>query len=76
MYPSHWGLQASPFRGCLDARSFYQSPTHDEALARLFFLVEQRRRLGLLMGPAGSGKSLLLEVLAQQLRRAGHAVAA
>jgi type II secretory pathway predicted ATPase ExeA len=75
MYPSHWGLRESPFRGCLDPRSFYQSPTHDEALARLFFLVEQRRRLGLLMGPAGSGKSLLLEVFAQQLRRAGHAVA-
>jgi general secretion pathway protein A len=75
MYPSHWGLRESPFRGCLDPRSFYQSPTHDEALARLFFLVERRRRLGLLMGPAGSGKSLLLEVFAQQLRRAGHAVA-
>jgi type II secretory pathway predicted ATPase ExeA len=75
MYPSHWGLQKSPFRGCLDPRAFYQSPTHDEALARLFFLVEQRRRLGLLMGPAGSGKSLLLEVAAQQLCRAGKAVA-
>jgi len=47
---------------------FYESPTHEEALARLHFLVDQRRRLGLLMGPAGSGKSLLLEVFANQTR--------
>jgi general secretion pathway protein A len=71
MYPSHWGLTASPFRNCLDPRYFYQSPTHEEALARLSFLVEQHRRLGLLMGPEGSGKSLLLEVFADTLRRGG-----
>jgi type II secretory pathway predicted ATPase ExeA len=68
MYQAHWGLQESPFRGNLDPKSFYQSPTHEEALARLNFLVDQRRRLGLLVGPSGSGKSLLLEVFAQQLR--------
>jgi general secretion pathway protein A len=75
MYQAHWGLRESPFRGCLDPKSFYQSPTHDEALARLCFLVEQHRRLGLLIGPAGSGKSLLLEVFADQLRRQGRPVA-
>ncbi len=71
----HWGLQQSPFRSCLDPRFFHQSPTHEEALARLHFLVEQRHRLGLLMGPSGSGKSLLLEVFAEQLRRSGRAMA-
>jgi type II secretory pathway predicted ATPase ExeA len=75
MYQSHWGLCQSPFRGCLNSQFFYQSPTHSEALARLHFLVEQQRRLGLLMGPSGSGKSLLLEVFAQQLRRSGRPVA-
>jgi len=75
MYQSHWGLQESPFRSCLDPRFFYHSPTHEEALARLHFLVEQRRRVGLLMGVAGSGKSLLLEVFAGQLRQSGRPVA-
>ena len=75
MYQSHWGLRESPFRGCLDPQFFFQGPTHDEALARLHFLVDQRRRLGLLMGGSGSGKSLLLEVFAQQLRRDGRPVA-
>ncbi len=75
MYQTHWGLRESPFRGRLDSKFFYQSPTHEEALARLHFLVEQQRRLGLLIGPAGSGKSLLLSVFAEQLRRSGPAVA-
>ena len=75
MYQSHWGLQQSPFRDSFDLQSFYQSPTHEEALARLHFLVEQRRRMGLLLGPEGSGKSLLLEILASQLRRHGPVVA-
>jgi len=75
MYQSHWGLVNVPFRGYVDPDSFYESPTHEEALARLHFLVEQRRRLGLLIGTSGSGKSLLLEVFAQQLRRNGLPVA-
>jgi general secretion pathway protein A len=75
MYESHWGLQESPFRACLDPGMFYESPTHEEALARLHFLVDERRRLGLLLGEAGSGKSLLFEVFAGDLRRSGSAVA-
>jgi general secretion pathway protein A len=75
MYESHWGLRETPFRACLDPGLFYESPTHEEALARLHFLVDERRRLGLLLGAAGSGKSLLFEVFAGQLRRSGSAVA-
>jgi len=75
MYQSHWGLTQSPFGSSFDARFFYESPTHEEALARLNFLVEQRRRLGLMLGPPGSGKSLLLELFAVAQRRAGRAVA-
>ncbi len=75
MYQAYWGLRESPFRGFLDPKFFYQSPTHEEALARLHFLVEQRRRLGLLVGPSGSGKSLLLKVFAERLRHSGRPVA-
>ena len=75
MYPSHWGLRESPFRNCTDPHFFYQSPTHEEALARLHFLVEQHRRLGLLLGPDGSGKSFLLEIFAEQFRRSGRPAA-
>lgn len=75
MYQSHWGLQETPFRSCVDPRFFHEGPNQEEALARLHFLVDQGRRLGLLMGPAGSGKSLLLEVFANRIRGSGQPVA-
>lgn len=75
MYESHWGLSESPFRGSIDPRYFYESPTHSEALARIHFLVENRRKLAVLCGNPGSGKSLLLEVAAEDLRKAGREVA-
>ncbi|MGA2065876.1 MAG: AAA family ATPase [Thermoguttaceae bacterium] len=74
MYQSHWGLRESPFGKGLDPRAFYQSPTHEEALARLHFLADEHRRLGLLMGPGGSGKSLLLQVFAAERCRRGATV--
>ncbi|HTN74979.1 MAG TPA: AAA family ATPase [Pirellulaceae bacterium] len=68
-------LPLSPFASGLDARRFFASATHEEALARLEYLLEKRSRLGLLTGPSGSGKSLLLELTARRWKRAGHAVA-
>lgn len=67
MYQAYWGLGESPFRGNLDPKFFHQGPSQEEALARLHFLVEERRALGLLLGTAGGGKSLLLDVFAKQL---------
>lgn len=64
-----------PFNGHVDPKYFFPSPTHEEAIARLHFLVENHRRLGLVLGPVGCGKSLLLDVFAGQLRRSGRAVA-
>ena len=75
MYQSHWGLRETPFSAGQDPRRFFQSPIHEEALARLHFLVEQRRRLGVLLGPHGCGKSLLLEVFADQMQREGYQTA-
>ncbi len=75
MFRKHWQLRESPFRGTLDWRRFFASPTHEEALARLHFLVDERKRLGLLLGPTGCGKSLVLEVFARRLRRGGAQVA-
>ena len=76
MYLSHWGLRESPFHSALDPKSYYASPTHEEALARLHFLVADRRRLGLLLGGRGSGKSLLFQVFLPHLRKEGRQTAA
>lgn len=71
MYLQHWKLAHSPFAPRYAVRHFFASPTHDEALARLQFLIDDGRRVGLLLGAYGSGKSTVLEVLRAGLRRAG-----
>jgi type II secretory pathway predicted ATPase ExeA len=75
MYLRHWGLNEWPFRGGLDLRYFFQSPATDEALARIDFLVAENRRLGLLLGASGVGKSLLLEIASRELPGSGAQVA-
>jgi len=53
----------------LDPGHYHPSPTHEEAIARLQFLVENRRRAGLLVGESGSGKSMVLRHFSGQLKR-------
>ncbi|MBN2023941.1 MAG: AAA family ATPase [Pirellulales bacterium] len=65
-----------PFPLRPDPTAFLASPAREESLARLDFLVEYHRRLGLLLGPSGVGKTLLLGVFAARLRRRGCAVVA
>lgn len=69
MYESYWGMGESPFQHHSPTRWFYESPIHEEALARMFFLIENRRRFGLLQGSAGTGKTMLFGVLAAQVTR-------
>lgn len=75
MYFRYWGLEASPFRVGIDPRFFFESPTHEEALARMSFLAEERWRLGVLIGERGVGKSATLTMFAQRLRATGAQVA-
>jgi type II secretory pathway predicted ATPase ExeA len=70
MYQNHWGLSDDPFRNGSDPRRFFRTSGGDEGLARLHFLVEGSWRLGMVLGPAGIGKSLLLNVFGAELSRA------
>lgn len=71
MYHRHWNLRETPFRQPA-ARRFFHSPAHEEALARLHFLADETRHVGLLSGLPGTGKSLLLELFQSQLQRSGR----
>lgn len=75
MHERYWGLNGSPFQGTHDPHWFVETDTHGEALARLLFLVEQRRPFGLMRGPAGSGKSLVLNVAAREAKQLGRELA-
>lgn len=72
MNESELSMQPSPFRRSGDLAFFFPSPTHEEALARLDFLVQQRHSLGILSGGDGAGKSVVMEVFAGQSRHAGR----
>ncbi len=74
MYLHHWGVDRSPFQVGSNQAGFYRGASHDEALARIDFLSSHKRRLGLLLGESGIGKSLTLQVAARSLRRAGKVV--
>ena len=69
MYAQYWGLAESPFQNTLDSRWFYESPGHEEALARLLYIVEEQRQCGVLLGGTGTGKSLILDRLQRDLSR-------
>jgi len=75
MYQAYWGLSQSPFAPAATRKLVDQHPLCGEALARLDFLVEHRSRFGLLVGPAGSGKSLVLGEFARRQQSAGAAAA-
>ncbi len=69
MYTNYWGLRQSPFANT-GIRS-YRSESQEEAIARIQYLMEGNRRLGLLVGPDGVGKTSVLEWVAAKQRRIG-----
>lgn len=75
MYHTHWGLQTSPFASDIHSIATGASESFDEALARLQYLLDQRGRLGLLLGPAGTGKTTLLRRFCALSRSRGITVA-
>ena len=70
---STWTCHDAPFSTKLDPKRFFMNAPQEEALARLHFLVDHRRRLGLLEGPAGCGKTMLMDI-AGRIRQQGRQV--
>lgn len=71
---STWSWNEAPFSTKSDPKRFFTAVAQEESLARLHFLVDNHRRLGILDGPAGSGKSMLLDVCARQFQQQGRQV--
>lgn len=68
MYLSFWNLREHPFQNVDDTRFAYLSDQHHEGLARLVYLIQNRKLGGVLTGPYGVGKTMVLELLAQQVQ--------
>lgn len=71
----YWNLQERPFELVTDGKFFFQSQEHEEALARLRYLVSERTMYaGLLSGEIGCGKSITGRVFATTLDSTEYAV--
>ncbi|HSG70598.1 MAG TPA: AAA family ATPase [Planctomycetaceae bacterium] len=75
MIEDYWNLQFDPFQNQLSKHWYYESPMHDETLARLYYVIEKRQRCGVFLGLEGTGKSLLMQLLKRQASRTQRQVA-
>ena len=60
MYLNYWQLASKPFEPCAADDTFFPCESHEGALLKLRYAVENRRGAVLLAGPAGVGKTMLV----------------
>lgn len=70
MYESYWHLECKPFSNGCDPRFYYPCQSHQAALLKLRYVLENRRGGAILAGPSGSGKTLLAGMLRKMLGEA------
>ncbi len=58
-YLEHYGLDREPFSNAPDARFYYNSELHSQALLRLMYAVDSNKGLAVLVGGVGTGKTTL-----------------
>jgi type II secretory pathway predicted ATPase ExeA len=63
MYEAYWHLNHKPFENTTDPRFYYPGESHQAALLKLRYAIENRRGAALLTGPSGVGKTLLTSML-------------
>jgi type II secretory pathway predicted ATPase ExeA len=66
MYKKYFGLREKPFSKTPDPRFLFMSRGHEEALARLEFVIEERE-IAVLTGEIGCGKTTLSRALMDKL---------
>jgi general secretion pathway protein A len=58
-YLQHYGLYLEPFSNAPDARFYFNSDQHSQALLRLMHAVDSNKGLAVLIGGVGNGKTTL-----------------
>ena len=67
MYEAYWKLKQRPFESGANTRAYYPSEGHQGALLKLRYAIEHEHAAALLTGGPGTGKSLLVGLLGEQL---------
>ena len=63
MYESYWQLRQKPFENCSDPRFYYPGESHQAAVLKLRYAIENQREGALLAGASGLGKTLIVTML-------------
>ncbi|MHB8708261.1 MAG: ExeA family protein [Desulfuromonadales bacterium] len=58
-YIEHFGLEREPFSNAPDARFYFNTEQHSQALVRLMYAVDSNKGLAVLVGGVGTGKTTL-----------------
>ena len=74
MVEAYFNFRRRPFLAAPQAASYFAGRAIEQARQSLSRCVERQLGVGLLVGPAGTGKSLLCQVLAEQFRRSHRVV--
>lgn len=74
MNENFFGLRSLPFEDRADTKYFYATPRRDEILAAVEYEIHQGPGFGILIGRAGTGKTLLLRTLLPRLQKPDQAV--
>jgi general secretion pathway protein A len=70
MYLNHWNLKRLPFENTLEPEWFFPSQTHQAALLKMRYLIENQKGAGVVVGATGFGKTFLMRRLEQELNGA------
>jgi type II secretory pathway predicted ATPase ExeA len=66
-YLEHFGLEREPFSNAPDARFYYNTEQHSQALVRLMYAVDSNKGLAVLVGGVGTGKTTLARRMLENL---------
>jgi type II secretory pathway predicted ATPase ExeA len=67
MYLDYWQLKSQPFETVTNRAALYPCESHEGALFKLRYAVENQRGAAVLAGPAGVGKTMLVHMLRESL---------
>jgi general secretion pathway protein A len=68
MYKEFYGFLEKPFTLNPNPKFLYLATTHRKALSSMMFGINERKRLILITGPAGVGKTILIHALLKDLK--------
>ena len=58
MYQAHWNLETTPFHAGCETEFYYPSETHQAALLKLRYAIENRQGAAMMVAESGLGKTV------------------